>query len=80
MLSAIAAIALLFAANAPASAAMSMAKPDATKAAVDGQIIKVRCGFRHRRYHRHRGWRRRGWHRRGRWHRRSSRHGRWHHS
>ena len=68
ILSAFAAVALLFAANAPASAAMAVAKPEAAKSAEASQIIKVgrrggRGGF-HRGGFRHYG----GWHHGRRWH------------
>ena len=66
ILSAFAAVALLFAANAPANAAMAVAKPEAAKSVEASQIVKVgrrggggfhRGGFRH-----HGGWRPGRWH------------------
>jgi hypothetical protein len=88
ILSAFAALALMFAANAPASAAMAVAKPEAAQTGLESQIVKVRLGghrggFRHGGFRRHGGWHRGRWHRRhgwhrGRWHRRHGRYHRWH--
>ena len=79
ILSAFAAVALLFAANAPASAAMAVAKPEAATSAEASQIVKVgrrggRDGFRRGGFRRHGGWHRGGWHNGRRWHKK-----RWHH-
>ena len=89
---AFASMAIIFATQAPASAAMSVAKPAATQSTEAPAIIVVRGGrggfrggFRGHRF-RHGGFRRHGWHRghrwhgRHRWHRRHGwhRHHRWH--
>ena len=56
-LSAFAALALMFAANAPANAAMALAKPEAARSAEASQIIKVgRRGGRGFHFRFHHGW------------------------
>jgi hypothetical protein len=82
---AFAAITLLFTVNAPANAAMALAKPEAAKSGEASQIIKVgrrggRGGFRRGGFRRHGGFHRGRWHRRGRWHHRRWRHARYWHS
>ncbi len=86
ILSAFAALTLLVAANAPASAAMAIAKPEAGKTATESQIIKVGRrggggGFRGGRGFRHGGFRRGGFRHGGRRHHgRHWRHARYWHS